>query len=258
MSSPVLRFGFWFALLSFVGAASYSVAANADEIVMGTFSGTVFNSGNGVDEANLFGFGANANLSGQAFTGTLIYDATALGTPSVDGSISSSVWASAPLSDPLTITLTVNGHTFAIAGTQHSVVSVFQGCCAIDPAIGLGVEASTITGVGGPPYGYIVDLSEYMEYSSPPPITIASNIGDLGTVDFSSSELSTGAVAAAFYSVIITDPGYDEMIFSIHSFNVEPEETSVPEPTTLALFGAGLLGFAGFAVMRRRKTTTSA
>ena len=36
-------------------------------------------------------------------------------------------------------------------------------------------------------------------------------------------------------------------------YDIFTAATSVPEPSTLSLFGAGLLGFAGFALYRRRK-----
>ena len=83
-------------------------------------------------------------------------------------------------------------------------------------------------------------------------------------------------------SLVTTDFGNGSGIWSTNSFVVTADATSevlsfigiedgsspsygneiadvsldqVPEPATLALFGAGLLGFTGFAAMRRRKTT---
>ncbi len=64
----------------------------------------------------------------------------------------------------------------------------------------------------------------------------------------------TGASSTNPYEVDVVDPGEAGALtpFAVQSFSITPSTSAVPEPSTIALLGTGILGLAG--AFRRRLT----
>jgi hypothetical protein len=230
--------------ISAVGYVGFSATAANATVVDGAFSGFVVNGGNGIDEANLFGFGVGANLGGQTITGTFSYNSSGITANQTDGSSYNYTWAISPLVPPLSITETINGHSVVFSGNYESLVNI---------------NANTIFGPGGGTYtgigvsaantsGLWADLSAtvYNSYSNSP--AIASNINDIGSVDLNLANLRGQAV---WSNGDINDPGFDQMEFTFTSFKAGPAAVSpVPLPGTLPMFGFGIIGLGVFARQR--------
>ncbi|MDR3435060.1 PEP-CTERM sorting domain-containing protein [Telmatospirillum sp.] len=219
------RFAVVAAILSLgLGSATAEAA-----IVTGSFAGTITD---GTEVGNQFGLGAGTSLSGQAITGTFSYDSSALASvPGNDGI--THIDASAN-SAAVTIIETINGQSITFTGDLWSEVSGYQNFNnGYNDLAGFTVVASSSS-------GDLATVSEYKENSAQ---NLWSTINDIGSANFSGI---AGTDSSDQSATVLSDGGS-------YSFKLTSFQASVPEPSSFALLGIGLLGLGVLSVRRREQ-----
>jgi hypothetical protein len=183
-----------------------------------------------------------AALAGPAFAGTMPMSSI-MGTIDVSGG-SAGITTSGGVT---TINFTNPANIFSVSGSfdelqtgSTSTVPVCANCVALGTpfASNQSLPFSLFTGTN-PNNGDTVGLSVISAHFAPG-ADGAYDVSGMGWVSLTNFSTTEGS-----YSMTIPSSGQNASV-DIYS--------SVPEPGTLALFGAGLLGFA-FFVGRRRRTT---
>lgn len=230
-------------LSALVVGVVFSSSSHA-EIINGVFSGTVTS---GYDTFNTFGLGIDANLAGQAITGTFTFDSTAFGsyyygTTSINAT-GGPVYGSAIMNPPVVVTETINGMTLTSTGVGSSELVVFQNTPAylspsqgIVDTTGFGIGVSDINNTNGT----IVDY-----FSTNSTSNIVNNINDLSTLSFSDingTSLSTGFPWAGQIFFNGTNNN-NNIFFSVTSETVGNFTSTVPlfESYVMMITGLGLM-----------------
>jgi hypothetical protein len=210
------------ALSAFAIFASSATAASASPIETLTFSGTL---GYGTDSGGTPQFGSvkNASLTGDVFTIALSYNPTSLTGDScgVSTTVTNCNWSVPSASE----SITVNGITHTYTGTGGN--------------IGIGVNSDQINfSIGGTPqFGLNVSDGSSLFASTTNGNFTTYNFSNVAvTGNFGSSGLSGASLGG-----------------SLTTLSASFTNTSVPEPFTLSLFGAGLAGAAAFRRRREKK-----
>jgi hypothetical protein len=209
----------------------------------GTFTGTVYAVGitNGTP-ANFSG------LVGSSVTGSFSYDAQSLIFSS--GSATSSTWITIDSIDPVSMSLTVGGQTYAVLATQQSNLVLDadeSGASNPDNQFNLyGIGALSNPASGAPNASLDIVLA-----NNNPSEPYISTINDPGTVSFTNQGLAAQSGQVSSFTLISsTNAGIGSIEFAITSATAGPV-ASVPEPSTYALMMAGL-SVVGFAACRRK------
>ncbi len=160
---------------------------------------------------------------------------------------------------PPVVSMGIGSATFTLTGNVLRVQGSFSGlngltsashihCCTAAPLTGtVGVATTTPTfpgiplGVSSAVFDFLLDLDQASSFN---PAFVTANGGTLAGAR---ARLIAGMNSGSSYLNIhtSTSPGGE-----IRGFILTP----VPEPSSMLLMGAGLLGLAGFAVRRRQGT----
>jgi hypothetical protein len=244
------------------------VAQAADIVITEAFDGFM-NSGS-LDNANLFGEGAGANIGGQAIHLTLTYDLTSFNTyagyagapacgptpvapctnsygePGYYGDANGESWTqNATDNNSLTISYEVNGHTTTISNSPGSNMEV-------DIALGgspAGFEANMYGNSGGgfsqPNNGCCFNYREFFNGTTP---WVPGSIDTQAGMDAFAATVTSGSF---WYvpSPQFSSP-YDILSFS-NVTSAQQETSATPEPGTIGLLSSALIGL-GIAIRRKR------
>lgn len=213
-------------------------------IIRGTFSGTVID---GFDKIDEFGLGYNVDLTGQSIAGTFSFDSAALPKPilyTYSGYASDQVSPSVPI----TFHYTINGVTETVLGDNETVVSFKEKTPPVP-------VYSSVTGINLFAISNTTETNSsinetfsvyYFTYVSP--TKIISNIHDLGTLSF--DQIAGSNPYEGGYTEVSNAP----LNFTVTSITAGPV-SAVPIPSALPMFGAALVGLVGLTANYRRRPT---
>lgn len=209
----------------------------ADAIYTLTFSGTAGGTGNkvayGSDGLDLFGGG---NLAGDAYTATITFDPTMLGTDSCGmGSGNYCTWALTSATD-FTETITINGQTVTFVATSGTLSYNYYS------------NTIQFTNVDGTAGGHAFSLQDQVVYGGSGLFTFSAtgnvnNPEDLVTVTDGSLQAYSSYLQGNVGTSPSTGFGIDPTTLSVSL------GTLVPEPASLTILGSALLGLS---LIRRR------
>lgn len=228
-------------LATLLASAAFAGAAQASPTWTLTAEGRI---AEGLDYAGYFGQ-AGQTLNGIAYKQTI----TVSVDPSEYGSVSSSEWQTT-LSGSFpgfTESVTINGKTLSYSITQAinaqevianaaSAHGDYYGDQIYSFQYGNDDHNNQVTGV-------IQAFTYYRQWAFVP------------TTDFGQKIVANGSIVNTYSSMNIVADGHAGLYFyaypTLVTVNADDASSNVPEPASIALFGAGLLGLAA---LRRRKT----
>ena len=216
-------------VLAATGILSMVFAGEAHaSVVTESFSGVVAGSRT-TDSFGWFGtFGTPQDLAGDILTGSYSYDSSLADFP-VRNSAGDSYIGEGTNAGAFTVSISINGHGYTVGSSQQG-------------------QAETSSNDGTIPGTYELYVNA------------ANSSNDLYYTLFGGAEWVAGANPALIDSPISLTTGEQQFGLSnasnyfseVLSFDVTPADTSVPEPASIGMFLAGLLGMGGTRLRRRR------
>jgi hypothetical protein len=213
-----------------IGALLLGPAAARADIMSGSFTGTMTA---GTDEDNLFGLGDDSDLTGDAVTGTFVYDTTLF---SAGAPVGGTVQYTATSVGALTVTLTINGVTYTFQDRANS--SIY-----LDPS-----STSEVTLVAN---DSATNVSATFELDVALPDTPFVTSNSL-TGTYNATALGDSIIQNSEFQIINSDPTevVSDGAFNINSISVQQQSQAMPEPASVGLLMVGMAGIAG---IRRRR-----
>jgi hypothetical protein len=211
-----------------VGALLLGPAAAHATLMAGTFSGTMTA---GTDQNNLFGGGADSDLTDDAVTGTFVYDTTKFSAAAPVGGTET---YTATATGALTITITIGSVTYTFQDRANSSIyldpSSTSEVTLVANDTAPGVNATFELDVGIPDTPFVTGNSLTGTYD-------ANSLGD------SVIQSSTFQIENSDPTQVVSDG-----TFNVNSIAVQSQ--AVPEPASVALL---VVGLAGITCIRRRR-----